>query len=150
MDRMNPLAEQDLAQLWLQAIRSWDRIRSEDAIWIRLRARVTGLADARLPVEFVGQMRATMSDALGKICASLALSHGEQGRGNRGTLHAALVIHIQADDTDARRALETRAAPIARRIDARVTEAEEPRGAGGANGLAEAWRSSAPMTRICA
>jgi len=131
-------AEQDLAQLWMQAIRSWDRIRSEEATWVRLRARVAGLADARLTVEFVGQMRATISDALAKICALLALGHGEQGRGNRGSLHAALVIHIQGDDTGARQALETRATPIARRIDGRVIEAKNRAALGTANGLTEA------------
>ena len=138
MEREETPDEQDLAQLWMQAIRSWDRIRSEEATWVRLRARVAGLADARLTVEFVGQMRATISDALAKICASLALSHGEQGRGNRGALDAALVIHIQGDDTGARQALETRATPIARRIDVRVSEAKNCAALGTANGLTEA------------
>lgn len=130
--------EQDLAQLWLQAIRFWDRIRCDDAIWTRLRTRVTGLADARLPVEVVGQLRATVSDALAKICATLALSHGEQGRANRGALHAALVIHIHGDNSGAMQALETRATPIARRIDARVSETKNRAPDGAVNGLAEA------------
>ena len=33
-------------------------------------------------------------------------------------------MHIHGDNTDARRALETRAAPIVRRIDARVNESK--------------------------
>ncbi len=138
LERLESPAELDLAQLWLKAIRSWDRIRNDDAIWMRLRARVTGMADARVPIEIVGQMQATVPDALGKICATLALIHGEQGRGTRGALHAALVMHIHGSNTDARRALENRAAPIARRIDARVAEAGNRVAPEGSNGLAEA------------
>jgi len=130
--------DQDLAQLWLQAIRYWDRIRCDEAVWTRLRARVTGLGDARLSVEIVGQMRTTIPDALAKICAALALSHGEQGRANRGGLHAALVIHIHGDNTGARQALETRATPIVRRIDARVSETKNRAALPDANGLTEA------------
>jgi hypothetical protein len=136
-ERLDAPAEQDLAQLWLQAIRCWDRIRGDEAVWSRLRARVTALADARVPMELVGQLRATVPDALGKICAALALSHGEQGRGARGALHAALVMHIHGGNTDARKALETRATPIVRRIDVRVNEARNRAAPDAANGLAE-------------
>jgi hypothetical protein len=138
LDRLESPADQDLPQLWLKAIRSWDRIRVDEAIWARLRARVTALADARVPMEMVGRMRTTVPDALGKICAALALSHGEQGRAARGGLHAALVMHIHGGNTDARRALETRAAPIARRIDARVNESKNRESPDDTNELAEA------------
>ena len=138
MEGVATAAEQDLAQLWLKALRFWDRIRGEEAVWMRLRTRVTGLADARLPMEFVGQLRTTIPEALAKICSALALSHGEQGRGNRGALHAALVIHIHGDNTGARRALENRALPIVRRIDVRVSEAKTRATAEAVNGLAEA------------
>jgi hypothetical protein len=130
--------EQDLAHLWLLAIRFWDRIRCEEAVWTRLRKRVTGLADARLPIEFVGQMRATIPDALAKICSALALSHAEQGHGNRGALHAALVIHIHGDNTGARQVLESRATPVVRRIDTRVTETKGRVALPDANGLTDA------------
>jgi dephospho-CoA kinase len=76
-------------------------------------------------------------DALAKICAALALRHGEQGRGARGALHAALVMHIHGGNTDARKVLETRATPIVRRIDARVTEAKNRAAPDAANGLTE-------------
>lgn len=138
MERLESPDEQDLAQLWLKAIRFWDRIRGDEAVWMRLRARVGGLADARVPVALVGQLRATVPEALAKICAALALSHGEQGRGTRSALHSALVIHIQGDSSGARRALEARAAPIARRIDSRVSEARNRASSGAAaNGLTE-------------
>ena len=138
LERRESLAEQDLAEIWMKAIRSWDRVRGDDVIWMRMRARVTGLADARVPVELIGQMRKTLPDALAKICTALALSHGEQGRGARGALQAAMVTHIHGDNTDARRALETRAAPVARRIDARVSETRNRAGPEAVDGLAEA------------
>jgi len=138
MERLDSPGDQDLAQLWLKAIRSWDRIRVDEAIWARLRARVVDLADARVPPELVGQIQATIPDALAKICAALALGHGEQGRGARGALHAALVMHIHGDSTDARRALETRAAPIVRRIDARINESKNRATQDPAAGLTEA------------
>jgi hypothetical protein len=137
MEGLEAPVEQDLAQLWLQAIRCWDRVRGDEAIWSRLRNRVTALADARVPVEIVGQLRATVPDALAKICAALALSHGEHGRSARGALHAALVMHIHGGNTDARKVLETRAAPIVRRIDARVSEAKGRAAPDAAGGLAE-------------
>ncbi len=138
LERLEAPAEQDLAELWMKAIRSWDRVRGDDVIWMRLRARVDGLADARVPVELIGPMRKTVPEALARICTALALSHGEQGRGPRGALQAAMVMHIHGDNTDARRALETRAAPVARRIDARVKETRNRAGPEGTRGLAEA------------
>lgn len=138
MEGLDSSEDQDLAQLWLKAIRSWERIRVDEAVWARLRARVTALDDARVPMEFVGQMRATVPDALAKICATLALSHGEKGRPGRGALHAALVMHIHGDNTDARRVLETRAAPIVRRVDARINESIARAAPEAAEGLEEA------------
>jgi hypothetical protein len=99
---------------------------------------VKKLADARLTYEFVDQMRATLPEALAKICAGLALGHGRQGWSNRASLHAALVTHIHGDTTGARRALEEHATPTARRIEARSGETDKRIAHEPAAGLAEA------------
>jgi len=89
-----------------------------------MRDRVKRMADARVTAEFVDQIRATLPEALAKICAGLVLSHARHGRLDRASLHAALVTHIHGDTAGSRRALEEYASPIARRIDARTVEGE--------------------------
>ena len=130
--------DQELSQVWFKALRYWDRIAGGEPIWTRLRERVARMADARLTDELVGQMRASLPNALAKICAALALNHGEQGRAGRAALHAALVIHIHGDAVGPQRALEACAAPVARRIDDRVNEATNRVQPEPATGLAEA------------
>jgi len=117
--------EEELIQIWFKALRFWEKIGGDDALWFRLRSRVKKMADARVTDEFVTQFRATLPEALAKICAVLALSHAHQGWANRASLHAALVTHIHGDTAGARRALEEYAAPTARRIEARTLEAEK-------------------------
>ena len=130
--------EDELIQIWFKALRYWEKISGDEALWVRLRTRVKKLADARLIDEFVTQMRATLPEALAKICASLALDHGRQGWSNRASLHAALVTHIHGDTSGARRALEEHAAPTAKRIEARSVEAEKRIDQQLSGGLAEA------------
>jgi hypothetical protein len=129
---------QELIQLWFKALRYWDRITSGEVVWTRLQARVDRMADARLTNELIKQIRANLPHALAKICAALALSHGEQGRADRAALHAALVIHIHGDTMGSQRVLEACATPIARRIDNRVNEAANRVKPQAATGLAEA------------
>lgn len=130
--------DQELIQLWFKALRYWDRIGGTEAVWTRLQARVERMADARLTSELVRQIRANLPHALAKICAALALSHGEQGRADRAALHAALVVHIHGDAVGPQRALETCATPIARRIDDRVRAAASRVRPEAATGLAAA------------
>jgi hypothetical protein len=130
--------EEELIQIWFKALRFWEKISGDDALWTRLEARVKNMADARVTDEFVTQMRGTLHEALAKICAMLALSHGRNGWTNRASLHAALVTHIHGDTAGARRALEEYAGPTARRIEARSVEAEKRVAGEAAAGLAEA------------
>ena len=130
--------EEELIQIWFKALRFWEKIAGVEAFWTCLRTRVKKLADARLTDEFVTQMRATLPEALAKICAGLAIAHGRQGWANRASLHAALVTHIHGDTTGARRALEEYAAPTARRIEARCVEADKRLASDLAAGLDEA------------
>jgi hypothetical protein len=60
-------------------------------------------------------MRANLPNELSKICATLALNHGEQGPAERAALHAALVIHIHGDTVGPQRALEACATPELKR-----------------------------------
>jgi hypothetical protein len=130
--------DQELIQLWFKALRYWDRIAGGEAVWTRLRVRVNRMSDARLTNELVKQIQGNLPNALAKICAALAVVHGEQGRADRAALHAALVIHIHGDTAGPQRALEAGAAPIARRIDDRVKEATNRVRPQAATGLAEA------------
>jgi hypothetical protein len=130
--------EQELIQLWFKALRYWDRIAGSEGVWTRVQARVDRMADARLTGELVRQIRANLPQALAKICAALALSHGEQGRADRAALHAALVIHIHGDTVGPQRVLEACATPIARRIDDRVRAATNRVRPQAATGLAAA------------
>jgi hypothetical protein len=117
--------EEELIQIWFKALRFWEKISGDEALWSRLQTRVKNMADARVTAEFVAQMRVTLHEALAKICAILALSHGRSGWTNRASLHAALVTHIHGDTAGARRALEEYAGPTARRIEARSVESEK-------------------------
>ena len=124
MEQTESPPEQELIQLWFKALRFWEKIAGEEALWSRLRDRVKRMADARVTGDFVAQLRASLPEALAKICAVLALTHARQGQGERAALHAALVTHVHGDTAGARRALEEYSAPIARRIDARAVETE--------------------------
>jgi len=130
--------EEELIQIWFKALRFWDKVAGDDALWIRLRSRVKNMADARVTDEFVTQFCATLPEALAKICAVLALGHGRQGRANRAALQVALVTHIYGDTVGARRLLEEYAGPTARRIEARSVEAEKRLANYAAAGLIEA------------
>jgi len=130
--------EEELIQIWFKTLRFWEKISGDEALWTRLQARVKNMADARVTDEFVAQMRVTLHEALAKICAMLALSHGRCGWTNRASLHAALVTHIHGDTEGARRALEEYAGPTARRIEARSVEAEKRVAGEAAAGLTEA------------
>jgi len=130
--------EEELIQIWFKALRFWEKISGDEALWMRLQYRVKNMADARVTDEFVAQMRGTLHEALAKICAILALSHGRCGWTNRASLHAALVTHIHGDTSGARRALEEYAGPTARRIEARSVEAEKRIASEPAVGLSEA------------
>jgi len=149
MERLEAPAEQDLAELWMKAIRSWDRVCGDDVIWMRLRARVDGLADARVPVELIGPMRKTVPEALAGICTALALSHGEQGRGPRGALQAAMVMHIHGEI----QTHEGRWKPALRPWPGGWMPASMKPGTGRGRKATEVWRrprrSLTPMTRIC-
>jgi hypothetical protein len=129
---------QELTELWFKALRYWDLISGGEAVWTLLRARVSRMADARLTNELIKQIHGDLSHALAKICAALALNHGEQGRADRAALHAALVIHINGNNLSSQRVLETCATPIARRIDDRVREATNRVKPQAASGLTEA------------
>jgi len=138
-------SEEALIQIWFKALRFWEKIGGDDAVWLLVRRRVKKMADARVTDEFVTQLRKTLPEALAKVCAVLALDHGVHGRTNRASLHAALVTHIHGDTAGARRALEEYAAPIARRIEACSDEAEKRIAAGPAARLTEA----AALLRQC-
>jgi len=130
--------EEELIQIWFKALRFWEKIGGEEALWTRLRARVKMMVDARVTDEFVTQLHATLPEALAKICAVLALAHGGQGWANRASLNAALVTHIHGDTAGARRALEECAAPTARRIEGRSGETDKRIANAPASGQAEA------------
>ena len=138
LERQVEPPEEELIQIWFKALRFWEKIGGDDALWMRVRGRVKKMADARVTDEFVTQLRATLPEALAKISAVLALSHGRQGRANRASLHAALVTHIHGDTAGARRALEEYAGPTARRIEARSAEAETRLASAAGTGQAEA------------
>ena len=131
-------AEDELLQLWFKALRFWEKISGAEEFWSCLKTRVKRMGDARLKEDFVTRLRTTLPEALAKICATLALSHARHGLATRASLHAALVTHIHGDTAGARRALEEYAAPIARRIDARTTEAKNRLAQATGSGLEEA------------
>jgi hypothetical protein len=133
LEQQDSAPTEELIQLWFKALRFWEKISGDEELWSRLGDRVKRMADARVTAEFVDQMRATLPEALAKVCAVLALAHARLGRGDRAALHAALVTHIHGDTAGARRALEEYASPIARRIDARSVE--------GKNRLAQSTRA---------
>ena len=115
-------SEEELVELWFKALRFWEKAVSDEDYWARLKARVKAIADARVTIAFVDQLRASWPEALARICAQLALDRARKGLANRAALHAALVTHIHGDNGEARRALEECAAPLTRRIDARILE----------------------------
>ncbi len=134
-EQSGDLAEDEMSEPWKKALRYWEKVASDDAMWHYLRARVTALADAQLSVDFVAQLRAAVLPAIARINAGLALRYAEKGRPIRAIMHASLVRELIRDAAAATRLLEESGASVARRIAARVEEAKRQMAADPAGGL---------------
>jgi len=140
MEQQEAPPEDQLVNLWFKSLRFWEKIGGDEGLWACLRSRVKRMADARVTDALVAQMRTSLPGALGKICATLALSHAQKGLVNRASLHAALVTHIHGDTAGARHALEEYCSPITRRIDTCIAEAKSRLSKeSGGTALEEAW-----------
>jgi hypothetical protein len=134
------LMEDEMSEPWKKALRYWEKVGSDEALWQCVRARVTKLADPQLSVDFVAQLRGALLPALARVNGGLALRYAEKARLQRSVLHASLVRELIRDAKAATRILEESTASVARRIQARVEEARREMAADSAAGLALAQK----------
>src|SRR5205085_853774 len=78
---------EDIDNYWRRSFKRWERLVVDDRLWDRVLARVRQIDDARLTTGFVRRMQATLTEALDKINAELALSYAQAGKLELAQLH---------------------------------------------------------------
>jgi hypothetical protein len=98
-------SRETLAQCWNSSLKRWNRLRSDDAFWHFIAARVVALDDPRLSLGHVAGLRRHFAAAIGGINVELVIKHTESGAFDLVTMHIRLIRDSSRlfDNEDTRR-----------------------------------------------
>lgn len=123
----DPLTQDSLKQLathWRDALKRWNYLATDDALWEKISGRIRQIAEARLTTRFVRRMRATLPLALRKVHGELALYYCQAGATDLAKMQVGF-LRTEGDAAAADRAAELTLAPTTARVREHVRNAKQ-------------------------
>jgi hypothetical protein len=109
---------------WKDAFDRWEQLADSDDLWEVVKSRVRSLGDEALTIGFVRRMRSILPQAFDRINAEAALKFGEQGQMDWTEFHVALMRSTHQGQDDVDRTAELVLAPTKKRVEQRLSAAQ--------------------------
>jgi hypothetical protein len=115
----------ELEATWTNALRRWEALATDDALWDKVASRIRQIDDARLTTGFGRRMRLTLRLALNKINAELALAYAKAGNRELGKTHVQFIRETSHGSDAFAKAADLVFAPVVSRVRDQMKLADE-------------------------
>jgi hypothetical protein len=115
----------EIEETWRNALKRWEALSTDDALWEKVASRIRQIDDARLTTGFGRRIRSTLRPALNKINAELALAYAKAGNMDLATAHVQLMRETGQSSDDVAKAGELVLAPVVSRVREQIKRAKQ-------------------------
>ncbi|MBV9489343.1 MAG: hypothetical protein JO069_06415 [Verrucomicrobia bacterium] len=123
--RVDATRPDETEEAWRNALKRWQALIADDALWDKVASRIRQFGDASLTTGFARRMRSTLGVALSKINAELALTYARAGKMDLAKAHVQFVRETGAASDAVARAEELVLAPAIAHLRNQIKRAGE-------------------------